>query len=1224
MPSSNEEPYTGSLSVAFQYDIVNTGNLDVDDEATLAILKNVSTIFVEGVVADTFGNESDSVGGSERLGKARVIAHHRLPAVYSSPPRQRLLHDAPQRRGERRLEVVLSPSPSAVQITGVEKVTCDSPPTAGACQRVTVEAVLALVDEPKNATEQQFQGAVAVALEEPDAMTFPPDSGLAYAGPANDESPIASSTPSSSTSPTSSFPPSSGALNTSSFIPSSTPSSVALSNSSSFPSPTPSSGASSSSTAPTSIPPGATYYNGFELGAFPDKGWSTEGNGTWFRTTERAHSGLYSIKSPDIKSMNLTQGMSNATLAIGDAEAGDGVLHFSILVGTEMPFDEVLYYVDGQLRGQFQATSEFESQQIELEPGPHVVTFSYRYNPVGLEVFPPAQPDSIGAMFIDDVYFVPGDGGSDMSPTRSPVIGNSTTSSSPTSGTELNSTSSPTVSEQGTSSPTVSEQGTSKAPISSAFSAAPTSLPPDALYYTGFEQATFPGDPGWSTTGDGVDAVWGLTTERAKSGVYSIKSPDLSNDDLTQLESNATFTTNSTWGGGTFVFSVLAGVSMPFDNFRYTVDGQERGGLTDKSAFETMQIALGPGPHEIVFKYQFNPATLSTFPPDPPNRIGAVYIDDVYFLPAGVTVAPTASLVTASPKPTVAGQGTSPAPSSIPTVLGQGTSKAPTPASVPSTIAPSSVPPGAEYYDGFETGNFPNDPEWTTQGDDGLWEITSEKANTGVYSIKTPEFVNSENQQTSSNVTLTTNPSWPSGSLVFSILSSVSMPYDKLVYYVDGNVRGEASDEAKFTINQIQLGPGQHTVTFSYQMNPANLDALPPLPAGGIEPVFIDDVYFLPEGFTIAPTGQSMTVPPSAAPNLPVNLPTTSPAASVKVPTSSPSGGADRGPTTCAPVSFTSVAPTLPSDAFFDGFETGDFSGLEWNITGEQKWVVDNTNPFQGNFSAHVKTEDIEISQDYSQLNLGVTLGSAAFIQFYFYAPVQMPFESFDLWVDDQFMTGLSTEDEKWTQAGAILSSGQHTIAWRLTKNPRGVPDSAIENLPQEPYRKGEVWLDDVSLQSSTPSFVEGWESGDFTAHPWILSGDAEWSITDSIKYEGCYSATIASNDFEVNSGVSELSINLITEEGGILKFEILPSVAGPFDTAEVFIDETAVVTYTTPVDDWVAQEITIQPGKRRVAFKFSKNPNQVPEEVLPTLSAPEGHQGNIFLDAISFEVTSP
>merc|ERR1712194_555489 len=134
----------------------------------------------------------------------------------------------------------------------------------------------------------------------------------------------------------------------------------------------------------------------------------------------------------------------------------------------------------------------------------------------------------------------------------------------------------------------------------------------------------------------------------------------------------------------------------------------------------------------------------------------------------------------------------------------------------------------------------------------------------------------------------------------------------------------------------------------------------------------------------------------------------------------------------------------------------------------------------------------------------------------------------------------------------------------------------------------------------------------------------AEWSLTWASQYEGCYSATIASSDIQGNSGISELSIDLITEEGGVFKFEVLPSVSGPFDIAQVFVDNTAVLSYSTPLGDWLAQELIIQPGARTVSFKFSKNPGGVPEEVLASISAPEGHKGQVWLDGIVFEVTQP
>ena len=91
---------------------------------------------------------------------------------------------------------------------------------------------------------------------------------------------------------------------------------------------------------------------------------------------------------------------------------------------------------------------------------------------------------------------------------------------------------------------------------------------------------------------------------------------------------------------------------MPYDGVIIYVDDVTRGQLSDKTKFEQLKIEVGPGPHKITFAYAHNPVDLDALPPKPDGveHVGAVYIDDVYFLPSGVTVAPT---VVTTPSPTV-------------------------------------------------------------------------------------------------------------------------------------------------------------------------------------------------------------------------------------------------------------------------------------------------------------------------------------------------------------------------------------------------------------------------------------------------------------------------------------------------------------------------------------------------------------------------------------------
>ena len=135
--------------------------------------------------------------------------------------------------------------------------------------------------------------------------------------------------------------------------------------------------------------------------------------------------------------------------------------------------------------------------------------------------------------------------------------------------------------------------------------------------------------------------------------------------------------------------------------------------------------------------------------------------------------------------------------------------------------------PGAEYYNGFERATFPNDQEWSTSGD-GMWTLTEERANTGKYSIKSPNLDNEEGTPLTSNVTLSTGPDWPAGRIYFSILGGVKMPFDDLNIYVDGTQQGRASEIPEFIKNQgILLSPGEHDITFSYRFNPAELENFP-------------------------------------------------------------------------------------------------------------------------------------------------------------------------------------------------------------------------------------------------------------------------------------------------------------------------------------------------------------------------------------------------------------
>ena len=268
--------------------------------------------------------------------------------------------------------------------------------------------------------------------------------------------------------------------------------------------------------------------------------------------------------------------------------------------------------------------------------------------------------------------------------------------------------------------------------------------PTGSLYYEGFEDGTFPIAP-WTTEGT---VPWGIDTERVRTGSYSIRSGALDLSDIATEYSNLTFITSSDWPDGTMIISALVGTQLPIDELTYYVDGETRGKLTSNTEWQQLRISLPPGQHTILFSYVSNGFGLAELPPAEPGHIEAVFFDNVYYLPSGVTAAPTDLI----DSPVAA-------PSSLPPQNGLSTSS-PT------------LPAGNELLFDFESGVFP-EPPWTTEGD-GVWAIDQTNVADGVYSIKSPDLETGYVEGSGalvSNATLALNDSFAGGLLKFQALA---------------------------------------------------------------------------------------------------------------------------------------------------------------------------------------------------------------------------------------------------------------------------------------------------------------------------------------------------------------------------------------------------------------------------------------------------------------------
>ncbi|KAL7551005.1 hypothetical protein ACHAWF_014209 [Thalassiosira exigua] len=613
--------------------------------------------------------------------------------------------------------------------------------------------------------------------------------------------------------------------------------------------------------APTSVPPGATYYDGFERGTFPDgdPNWSTSGDAPWELASDEANSGAYAIRSPDFAAAGEVSATkrSNATLTTSPSWPA-GTLVYSVLGSVEMPYDAFEVYVDGAVRDTVSGGTEFERRAIELDPGLHEVTFAYRYNPEDLDGFPPRPADHRGAAYLDDVYFLPEGTAVDPPPSLPPA-----------------STPSPA------------------GPATAACDVCPGGITATAVAETCrtvLESAMTIADPASDACAEQIDMYRPICCpdelaggcDVCPGGIASQPTPDDAETCQGAVES-AMIAMEPTSEGCAELTELYRPICCPDDLSDACVmcpNGVTVGteGSAPNPAFDAFDDAakiiiiadcqmtipsaatFGPAGSdscaEKVFVMEAACCPTSAVDPCSPDRIcsegGTKFDEDAYFLEEwGLTCGFVASVAEeGSRQCEVAGK-----------VLGEeggccvpedGTSTTPAPA--PTTIAPTSIPSGAVYYTGFEQGDFPDGTYWSTSGD-GVWELTNERANSGVYSIKSPDLAGLADMESRvSNVTLSTDPTWGGGTLVFSVLAGTSLPRDDLVYAVDGEYAGDLSEMTDFQVREVELGPGPHEVTFSYRFNPLDASIFPPENPDRAYAAFLDDVFFVPGGGDGAPT----------------------------------------------------------------------------------------------------------------------------------------------------------------------------------------------------------------------------------------------------------------------------------------------------------------------------------------------------------------------------------
>ncbi len=166
-----------------------------------------------------------------------------------------------------------------------------------------------------------------------------------------------------------------------------------------------------------------------------------------------------------------------------------------------------------------------------------------------------------------------------------------------------------------------------------------------------------------------------------------------------------------------------------------------------------------------------------------------------------------------------------------------------------------------------------------------------------------------------------------------------------------------------------------------------------------------------------------------------------------------------------------------------------------------------------------------------------------------------------------------------------IGSEGTETAEFNISVSdqaPIGSYDSFIANLVSGEFE------DSKDYDLSIGLILEDWESGDFSMFDWQFE-NVEWSITDSEKYEGNFSAQSGSIG---NSSSSSLMIEYDAGAAATISFYKKVSSEGNYDFLRFFIDGVEQGAWSGEVD-WTIEEFDVSEGVHAFTWTYSKDVSQ-------------------------------
>lgn len=112
-------------------------------------------------------------------------------------------------------------------------------------------------------------------------------------------------------------------------------------------------------------------------------------------------------------------------------------------------------------------------------------------------------------------------------------------------------------------------------------------------------------------------------------------------------------------------------------------------------------------------------------------------------------------------------------------------------------------------------------------------------------------------------------------------------------------------------------------------------------------------------------------------------------------------------------------------------FESGDFSGLEWEFSGNADWEISDEDPWEGSFCVRSGAIGNNAS---SELSLDVMIVATSPISFYRKVSSESGYDYLNFYVDNTLL-GQWAGEEAWQEVSFPIPAGMHTLRWVYDKD---------------------------------------------------------------------------------------------------------------------------------------------------------------------------------------------